>query len=201
MTEKDRLQIAWMRAEIEGRMWGGRLNPKFYERRSYWMKDDQNLPLYHGLRTKNPDIILEKGFCTVVTRYEAREEMIKALRYYGKEHLMRVAGGKGELIRRILNEMRRETRRAIYVTTGGKLVACSWAERSYEFIFLTLSFAGIDDEDIFNYLSETYGAPYVITLKETYPVPDLNINLNQPCLPPEQIESIEPCHEIGQNQS
>lgn len=199
MTEKDRIRMARTRAGIERKMWGRFLNPTFYSERSHWRGDDQKLPLYHGLRTKNPDVIFEKGFCAFVTRYDAREEILKALRYFGKERLIRIEGMRGELIRHELAMMGRVYRRTIHVTTDGKVGACCWAERNPEFIYFTLHHAGIDDEDTYNYLSETYGAQYVISLKETYPIPNPNLSLRQQCLPPEQIESIEPCHDLFQD--
>ena len=176
------------------------MKKEFFEEREYWMKYNQNLPLYHGVRKKNPERIRKEGICSFRTMVDTRIEIRKALRYFGKQRFLYTVGGRGEIIRGLISEMKDPQRRVIYLTSMGKEAACSWAQRNPEFVYLTLVHAGINGEevgsekwDIFRYLAKKYGAPYVIKLKETYPVPDANISSHQRCLSPEEIESVERC--------
>lgn len=176
------------------------MKKEFYKEREYWMKYNQNLPLYHGIRTKNPNRIRKEGICAFRTMVDTRIEIREALRYFKKEKLMFTVGGRGEFIRRSINEMSNPRRRVIYLTSFDRESACSWAQRNPEFIYLTLVHAGFDKEEvgsekyeIFRYLTKKYGEPYIIKLKETYPVPDNNISSHQRCLSPDEIESIERC--------
>lgn len=176
------------------------MKKRFYKERKHWSDAVQeeeghtvNLPLYHGVRTKNPERIRKEGICSFRTLIDTRREIIIALKHFGKYKLLYTAGGRGDLIRAHIRKMQDPTRRTIYLTSVGKEAACSWATRNPEFVSLTLSNVDISNEDIFRYLTDRYGEPYIIKLKETYPIKETNICSYQRCLLPEEIESIERC--------
>lgn len=176
------------------------MKKEFYRQRKLWSDAVQEeeghtieLPLYHGVRTKNPERIRREGICSFRTLIDTRREIIIALKYFGKQKLLYTAGSRGELIRALITEMQDPTRRTIYLTSMGEEAACSWATRNPEFVSLTLSNVGISNKDIYRYLTDRYGEPYVIKLKETYPVKETNICSYQRCLLPGEIESVESC--------
>ena len=135
------------------------MKKEFYKQRKLWsdaIYEEEghtvDLPLYHGVRTKNPERIRKEGICTFRTLIDTRREIIIALKYFGKHKLLYTVGGRGELIRGQLIEMQDPARRTIYLTSMGKEAACSWATRNPEFVSLTLSNIDISNEEIYRYL-------------------------------------------------
>jgi len=172
------------------------MEKEFFKERDYWSrKHDKKLPLYHGVRTKNPEKIKDKGICyRFETRIDAKKAIEDALKHFGKEKLMRSEGYKGDLIRSFVRSVESPERRVIYLSScDNEEIPCFWADQNPEFVSHVLEIAGVNRDDAKKYLSEKYGDPHIIEMNETYPVEDRNINSHQRCITPDEIKKIKRC--------
>jgi len=157
---------------------------------------DNMIPLYHGFRSKlSPEEIRKHGVSTLTNPLDARKEIVYALRFFGKEYLLRSSSQAGQTVRGFIEEMSRSERRSVWVSTFGDR-ACNWSMRNPEFLSLALRFAGVNDKDIFSYLDRRFGHRYSIKLKLTWPVQTTNSNTGTSFIPGEFIESVSNCDNV-----
>jgi len=159
--------------------------------------EEIQLPLYHGIRTnKTPEQIRKEGFCKYGTKVDMKNEIMSALRYFGKEKLATIEKGKGYLVQSMLREISYKGRRNIWTTTSKKAGCMWWAHASPEHISLLLGQIDIEPEKIDKYLSERYGKHcYNIKLKITSLGSNPNFNTGLDCIPPNFIDTIEECND------
>jgi len=155
----------------------------------------EDVVLYHGFRSKlSPEEIKERGVCTFKTSEEAVKVLEEALSYFGKRWT--------EKTRQFAYEISRPERRVIW-TTIYEDAACGWARVNPEIVYLTLYWAGVKEDDIFDYLRRRFGRPYYVetnihpTLRRIYGLPT-DISLGRTCILPEEIVEVYPCPESAQ---
>lgn len=137
------------------------------------------IPLYHGTRQKlSAEEIKEKGIVTYKSGSQAEKEVLKALKYFGKENYARFPN-KGAIVQSILNEAR-ATRRPFFSCTPWEEATSSWSSRAPELVCLALDGAGVSKKDTKKYLDETYGKRYKlkVNLKGSPTLASINHNYN-----------------------
>jgi hypothetical protein len=164
------------------------------------IEEYDQLPLYHGLRSKKtPEQIKKEGFCTFATPIDARKNIIDSLKFFGKEKLLTVKGGKGYRVRGLVEEVNRnlgQNRLNIWATTDKDAGCRWWAHANPEHVSLALDAAGVEPENIDKYLNEKFGRNcYNIKLKIKSMGENFNFNTGLNCIRPNLIESIEECKE------
>ena len=150
-----------------------------------------DIPVYHGIRFKNPQDLLRKGFC--ISTYEMRENIKKALDHFNIQ-VDKLTPLQKELLDTLYKEMewRKDT---IWAALEN---VCDYAKRNPEHVLQALNIVGIPDEKIIEYIEHEFGKPYRLKLKIKPKKTDLasgtqNIRLNRRCIYPEDIEEVCAC--------
>lgn len=153
--------------------------------------------LYHGVRShKTADQIKNEGFCAYGEN--EKQNIIEALKFFGKQDSINQKGYDGDLIRMNLETIDKPHRKVAYASAD-RTAACGWwAHANPEHISDSLLHAGVDPEKINEYLNRIYGKDcYAIKLKQRIEFspanPPPNVSLNKNCVHPEMIEDVRHC--------
>ncbi len=154
-------------------------------------------PLYHGMRShKTSEQIKKEGFCAYGE--DEKQNIIKALKFFGKEDAINQKGYDGDLIRMNLETVDRPHRKVVW-TSADRTAACGWwAHANPEHVSDSLIHAGVSPEQVNEYLAKEYGKNcYIVKLKEYVGFspanPPPNVSLNTNCVSPEMIDNVKQC--------
>lgn len=154
-------------------------------------------PLFHGMRSrKTAEQIKREGFCSYTENNES-EAILRALKAFGKE-VNHIKGYDGDLIRMNIETVN-DPHRKVTWASADRTAACGWwAHANPEHISDSLFHAGVEPEQINEYLNENYGNKcYAAKLKKyvemspANPPPNVSIDMN--CIPPEMIDKVKEC--------
>jgi len=160
-------------------------------------------PTYHGMRSKRtPENIKKEGFCSYGTPIDEKKNIVDALKHFGKEKLLttsREQGGKSYRVRSIVDEIMYKLgkhRLNTWATTSKEAPCSWWSHANPEHISLVLDAAGVNADEIEEYLKDKFGSNcYNVKLKITSLGTNPNFNTGLNCIPSSLIDLIEECEE------